>query len=284
MFAEEASAAPPLSPVKITIGLRPLVALFVLLSLSTAVALGAVAVRILYTGSAAYWSLVWNLFLAWIPLAIAMPLSRFNPRGRREWLAALGLGVLWLLFLPNSPYLLTDFIHLAPGRAFRDAQVGMLAGMRPAGAPMPEVPVWYDVIVLFTFAWNGMMLGLVSLHLMRKALTRWLGTGAAWTITAACVLLCAFGVSLGRFERFNSWDVFTRPWRVAPQILDRVIHPLDYPRTTVATLMLAPFLLLAYLSIVALLRLEVADSAREEQNPTGRAADDQDARAVTVAA
>ena len=86
--------------------------------------------RVFYSGSITFVFLIWNLFLAWVPVIFAL-LAR---RWRRIPLLALAAGFVWLLFLPNAPYLVTDLIHLRPRAA---------------------APFWYDLITLFTFALLG---------------------------------------------------------------------------------------------------------------------------------
>lgn len=134
--------------------------LLLVLVLSTGVPIGMFALRVLYTGGAAHLGLVWNLFLAWIPLWLAIPMLWLEPRrGWRGMAVWLGLGCLWLLFLPNAPYLLTDLIHLSPRYPVHDRPIRLLAEVSPGGL----APVWYDAVLVFAFAWNGMLLGFASL-------------------------------------------------------------------------------------------------------------------------
>ena len=95
----------------------------------------------------------------------------------------------WLIFFPNAPYILTDFQHLAHG-AWRD------------------VPVWYDVMLLIWFAITGLMLGMVSLFLMQEVIRREFGRWFGWGFVAIVSLLTSMGVYVGRFLRWNSWDIF----------------------------------------------------------------------------
>src|SRR5262245_18874847 len=117
------------------------------LGFATAFCLGLLALRVWHYGSSSHRWLGWNLFLAWLPALgafAAYNLNRWPTRFR--WLPIIGLSILWLLFLPNAPYLITDIIHLK-------SQSG--------------VPLWYDLITLVAFAWTGSFLGLVSLFLMQ---------------------------------------------------------------------------------------------------------------------
>jgi uncharacterized membrane protein len=109
--------------------------------------------------------------------------------------------------------------------------------------------------MLSTFAWTGLILGFASLHLIHRAATRAAGTACGWAVVVTGLALCAFGVSLGRFERWNSWDLFARPLTLLSDVVDRMINPFAHPRTSAVTLLLTGFLLLGYLSVVALMQL-----------------------------
>jgi uncharacterized membrane protein len=174
---------------------------------------------------------------------------------------------LWLLFFPNAPYLLTQFMHLHPSYAVYDGP-HRFASLTPRGG----VPLWFDVLMLCTFAWTGLLLGFVSLHLVHRAATRLAGAAWGWLLVVAGIGLCAFGVSLGRFERWNSWDLFARPLALLSDVLSRIFNPFAHPRTTAVTVLLTTFLLLGYLSLVALMRLGAtsgpADQPRAADGPT----------------
>lgn len=127
----------------------------------------------------------WNLLLAWVPWLLSLPVAVVG----RRWLA-LGLVPVWLVFFPNAPYLVTDFIHLRP---------------------RPPAPLWLDVLVLGSFALAGCVLGWLSLTNVHRALERFLPQRGAWAVVLGVVGLSGFGVYLGRFLRWNSWDVVTEP-------------------------------------------------------------------------
>src|SRR5262245_49330326 len=79
---------------------------------SSAASVALVGARIIWTGNPRYALLVWNLFLAWLPLVFAMlACDRYQDESRRSW-GFLGLATSWLLFFPNAPYIFTDLIHL----------------------------------------------------------------------------------------------------------------------------------------------------------------------------
>jgi uncharacterized membrane protein len=116
------------------------------------------------------------------------------------------------------------------------------------------VPLWYDVLLLLLFAWNGLLLGFVSLRIVQRAVSRRAGTAWGWVTVVLVLGLSGFGVSIGRFERWNSWDLFSRPAALLADVAGRLFNPLAHPRTTAVTVLFAGFLLLAYVTMLALAR------------------------------
>ena len=146
------------------------------------------------------------MFLAWLPLLIALLAYRFHRRtSRSSWALVAVCAFLWLLFLPNAPYLLTDIVRLGSSS---------------------HIPIWYDLILVISFAWTGTLLGLASLYLMQQIVRRIAGIGVSWLFAVVVVALSGFGVYLGRFPRFNSWDLFTSPLELLTSVWEHVAHPL----------------------------------------------------------
>jgi uncharacterized membrane protein len=168
--------------------------------------------RMNYSDTLNYRFLVWNLILAWIPFIFAS--VAYASSIKREpvmYIIIFSCAIAWLIFFPNAPYILTDFQHLS----FQDT----------------SVPVWFDVILLIWFAWTGLLLGLVSLYLMQEIVTRQFNKTVGWFFVFIVTGLSSFGIYLGRFERWNSWDVLQNPIPVLRDIYDVVRHPLHniYP-------------------------------------------------------
>ncbi len=185
----------------------------------------------------AYFNLVWNLFLAWLPLGFAF----FAARLRASRLCFLALGFLWLLFLPNSPYLVTDLVHLKPR------------------AP---VPFWFDILLVQSFVLTGLLLGFLSLYLMHRLVSRSYGWRIGWVFTLGMIGLTGFGIYLGRFERWNSWDLFTSPFALSSDIFNLLIHPRANKTAFVFTAFCASFLGLTYLALYALAALHRSEAPR----------------------
>lgn len=206
--------------------------------------LAMLGVRAFVSGRAGYAFLVWNLLLAWIPLWLAWGIARLARRDCGRVLIVAVMGV-WLLFLPNAPYLLTEFVHLTPRHAPSQRLLLVVGGWSPQLA----VPIWFDVVMLIIYAWTGLMLGLVAVRSVQTVVADWLGRRWAAPFAAIVCVLCAFGVTLGRFERWNSWDLFTDPLPLLADAVQRVINPLGYLRTTGATLGFAMFFTLVYCTL-----------------------------------
>lgn len=180
------------------------------------------------TGGPAPVFILFNLFLAWIPLVLALVLADQHPRNRVLWWLVLGT---WLLFLPNSPYVLTDVLHL---RWVDDA------------------PSWRFTIQILTLAVTGLLLGMVSLQLVHAELRRRWGRARAWWSVGATIALASFGVSIGRFGRWNSWDTITRPKLLMSDILERLLLPQRHPVGSFTALAMAVLLLFIYVFMYAL--------------------------------
>ena len=187
-------------------------------------------VRVGVTGSVFGLFLVWNLVLAAVPLVASTALARLDaggaPRAR-----LLAVGALWLLFLPNAPYILTDLVHLAP---------------------RPPVPYWYDLVLLLSAAGTGLLAAYVSLADVQHVVSRRLGGRAGWAVAAGSLFLSGFGIYLGRELRWNSWDVVAAPGALLADIADRVLHPLAHPTTAVMTLVFGGMLVVGYAVLRAL--------------------------------
>lgn len=216
--------------------LRPRFGLVLILGASLALSTAMIAYRLFWTREFTYSFLLWNLFLAAIPLGLSLLLGMMTPERRRFWL--LPISALWLLFFPNAPYILTDLLHL-----------GRYSG----------IPLWYDLLLIVTAAWNGLMLGYASLLDMQRFVEERLGWLAGWAFSTGVLALSGYGVYLGRFHRWNSWDIVTNPFSLAYDILDTLLHPNHHHRAVGVTVLLGAFLLLGYLTLRALGRLQVAE-------------------------
>jgi len=145
--------------------------------------------RILVTQTAFYGFLIWNLILAGIPFLISSYIFHSEKiKGKKILLVT--ASVVWLLLLPNAPYILTDFLHFKKESS------------------MPE---WYDLLLLATFSLSGLVFGLMSMFDMHKDWKDTFSNKTAWLFIFCCSLLSGFGIYIGRYLRYNSWDVLSNP-------------------------------------------------------------------------
>jgi len=180
--------------------------------------------RMHITGTRMFLFLNWNLFLALIPFGISVLMLRFKPK---NWLTLLVLLGTWLLFLPNAPYILTDIFHI------KHNQTGF---------------VWYDMMLIFTFAFVGVFSMLWSIQHLHHYLRNFIHKKIVpWLITFT-LFVTSFGVYLGRFLRWNSWDIIEQPMNLGLDIAHRFIHPFQHPRTWAITIMLGLILNMIYWS------------------------------------
>jgi len=199
-----------------------------------------VATRIIWTSNIRYAFLVWNLFLAWLPMVFALlAYEKYRNSSGRNW-GFLALAASWLLFFPNAPYIFTDLVHLT-------------TRYYPA--------FWVDLSLILLFALTGLVLGFVSLYLMQSVVERMAGRMAGWLFIAAVTALTGFGIYLGRFMRLNSWDVLFKPRQVYHGVGHWAADPLANPTGVVFPAFFAAFLFIAYLMLYALTHLRSAQPA-----------------------
>lgn len=165
--------------------------------------LGLIAVRVGRTGSDQFVFLIWNLFLACVPLAASRLLRIFHHRRSLD-VAQLVLLAVWLLFLPNAPYILTDMVHLAPSS---------------------PLLYWYDLGMLLSCALTGLLLGYSSMFDVHRVVEERFGPKLGWVVAVTALVLSGYGVYLGRVLRWNSWDVLTNPRGLFGSIADCILNP-----------------------------------------------------------
>lgn len=216
------------------------------LAVASALCVAFELVRELHFSAHGYRFLLWNLALAWIPLLLALQIyDRYRNGTRLARLAP--LVALWLLFLPNGPYILTDFIHLQPST---------------------RTPLWLDGAILSAFGWTGLLLGFVSIYLVHTVGRHRLGERAAWSCVAGILGLVSVGVCLGRFLRWNSWDLLITPGRRLTQLAAQLGDPSAVTRAGVLTLLLTGLLASAYFTFYVLIGSRLENVGRSPIRPT----------------
>ncbi|MDR2551959.1 MAG: DUF1361 domain-containing protein [Treponema sp.] len=182
--------------------------------------------RRLYTGTWGFFFLNWNLFLAFVPWALTS-FSFIKPGIQRSFTGIALILIFWLLFFPNAPYIVTDLFHL---RIIR------------------TMPVWYDTLMILSYAWTGMLFGFLSLWDIERIFSRRLPRTAVTGISSFLLFVGSFGIYIGRFLRWNSWDFFTRTSEVLTDIGDRFANPFEHQTTWGVTLFMGLFLNIVYWS------------------------------------
>lgn len=182
--------------------------------------------RFVYTDTKMFLFLNWNLFLAFIPWALGS-IAIIKPKLQQNKLMIVALLISWLLFFPNAPYILTDLFHLRLKTA---------------------MPIWFDLILILSFAWTGLLFGFLSLWDIERILSRTINRFWISTISIGLLFLGSFGIYVGRYLRWNSWDIIREPFGLFYDIGDRLINPFEHPRTWGMTLFMGFFLNMVYWS------------------------------------
>lgn len=148
----------------------------------------------------------WNLFLACLAFMVSSIILLHQNEGKLTRPLFIIGGIFWLLFLPNTFYLVTDLIHMGYGRS---------------------VPILYDVFMLFSAGLAGLLIGIYSILHVDKVLNLRYSKKTSFIIITLIMLLTSFGMYLGRFLRFNSWDIFTVPHVLVKQTFELIAHPVN---------------------------------------------------------
>jgi uncharacterized membrane protein len=183
--------------------------------------------RVYKTNHTLFLFLNWNLFLAFIPWALTSIVLLTPSLQGKKWVL-FPLFISWILFFPNAPYILTDLFHLRINT---------------------KVPIWYDLVLILSFAWTGLLFGLVSLFDIERILSPFVHKRMITLISVSLLFLTGFGIYIGRFLRWNSWDILRRPTALLGDVADRFIDPASHPRTWAVTILMGLFLNMIYWSV-----------------------------------
>ncbi len=182
-----------------------------------------ISFRILYSGTLRYITMAWNIFLAWLPYALSCYFIEY--RQKEKW-KQLFLFSSWLLFFPNALYIVTDLVHLQDDT---------------------NMPWWYDTMLVFCSSFLGIVLAFVSLNKTEHYLATVFRKRIVTILTAAILFISSFGVYLGRFHRWNSWDVINNPVALGLDIFYKIVNPLDnYKAWAITVLFTAVYSLLYF--------------------------------------
>ena len=169
------------------------------LILLTAICAAMIAYKYFQLSSSFLMFLGWNIFLAWIPL-LALYLLTIRGKNGFRLLISILLWLVWVLFYPNAPYLITDIIHV-PRNAI----------MVSYSALTVNVLAWYDIVLIMLSIWTGILLAFHALYPVHQAICNQVGVIVGHAFSLLICFLSSYGIYLGRFPRLNSWDVIKRP-------------------------------------------------------------------------
>ncbi len=182
-------------------------------------------IRFAFTSEDYYDFLPYNLFLAFIPLILSWLIVRYSRHPRLSRVLLVAAGFVWLIFFPNAPYIITDFIHLEP---------------------RSSIPLWFDTLLLLSYASTGLLAGWYSLYFMQEVVSRWFDRLTGWVFVMGALFLASFGVYVGRFLRWNSWDVLLDPVGIVTESMFRAASPTAHWRLWTVTGLLLGFFLVSY--------------------------------------
>jgi len=201
-----------------------------LLALSMIFSIAMTVARTIYSGHLTFLFLIWNLFLAWIPYCISQWLyySQRKIKSKFVFVAAL---MVWLVFVPNTFYILTDLYHV--GDDYNDF----------------SMPQWFDLAMILSFAWNGLLLGILSVRHIEKIAHEKFRIRHELFFLYPTMWLNALGVYVGRYLRFNSWDLVSNPFHLVRDIADILFHPFSERYATGMIFCFSVLMTLIYLTL-----------------------------------
>ncbi len=180
--------------------------------------------RMEYSGTRHFLFLNWNLFLAFVPWLFTIILTMSPNLQKSRW-AVFGMLGVWLLFFPNASYILTDLFHLSHNSS---------------------MPIWFDLVLILSFAWTGLLYGFLSLWNLEELMEQFLSKRVITALSVLLLFVSSFGIYIGRYLRWNSWDILHHPTRLMGDIGDRIINPFDHTRTWGVTVFMGLFLTMLY--------------------------------------
>ena len=203
------------------------------------------SVRMMLTNDYYFYFLPWNLFLAFVPLFLAYR-AVGSASGKRKLPLFLWI-VSWLFFFPNAPYVITDVLHLFYYNSFELASTGLsrLYDVTPEG--VPNWIFWYD---LFTIGFYSVLSWVAGLCSLQSILKSHLGlVNKQWkqiVFFLSALTLSGFGIFLGRFLRFNTWDIVARPLVILKHLFNVFTHELIFQIAFVTTMSFALALIVSF--------------------------------------
>jgi uncharacterized membrane protein len=186
-----------------------------------------VMLRIIIFGKYSLIYLLWNIFLAFLPFMISSIMFNFANEKKLKTIIFFIFGIVWLLLIPNSPYIITDLIHIGEIR---------------------KVPLLFDSFLIFGSASLGLLLGMHSMYDMERIIKMKFKKNVNILMITIFAFIIGFGVFLGRFLRFNSWDVFASPVSILNGIKEIFSNRSETVESLLYTVLFSVFILVFYLA------------------------------------
>jgi uncharacterized membrane protein len=188
--------------------------------------------RIHITNNFFYLFLVWNLFLAYVPLVI----SAFLEKKKHAKFILFPMLLVWIVFLPNAPYIITDLMHLAR---------------------RSSMTIWYDSLLIMSFSSAGMLAYFLSIKQMYGVLMQSFRLKYSRFVFILIAFLNGFGIYLGRFSRWNSWDILQEPKTLFSEITLYIMHPITHQNIWIFTFMMGSLLAIGTYAVLNNTRAEL---------------------------
>lgn len=180
-----------------------------------------------FTESIYYLFLIWNLVLAIIPYLITIVILRSKVIKNNAILLFVAV-TLWLITFPNAPYIITDLLHIK-GKS--------------------SMPGWFDLVLVLSYAWTALLLGIISLKNIEIILQTRFTNFVVSIMVFIFLALTSFGVYIGRYLRWNSWDIIRYPNQLIDDVLIRIMNPMEHLHTWFLTFVFGVFLNMVYWSV-----------------------------------
>jgi uncharacterized membrane protein len=221
--------------------LRPVLALAAV----SAIAMGLVGTRILLSQSLKHGYLAWNLFLAWLPVILLSRVRAHLANPRFASLEVLDPGNRVAAFSPERP------VHFHRPHAPR--------------TPKPRTFL-VDLVLIVMTAWTASLVGFLSLYVMQTLVSRRYGWVTGWGFAAIVSGLVGLGIYIGRFLRWNSWDVLVNPFGIARDMFVWAMQSVADKRLVIYPMLFALLFFAAHVTLAAFAAI-AAQPVDDEQKP-----------------
>lgn len=182
--------------------------------------LALIVARMIKTGHMSFLFLFWNLLLAWLPVFFIRRIKTGDGKAKKTFFLLLSV-----LFLPNAPYILTDLFHLKKELV---------------------APLWFDLVLILSFAFLGLIYFIMAFERILRETGLLLPFRFKVLVKPVLLLATGYGIYLGRYLRFNSWDLVSAPVDLASGMFNSVFNPGYYKETFAVTLTFTVFLYLVF--------------------------------------